>query len=324
VKPVLVIFSAALLVACPGTLRAQSPTGVIATADSLYNAKQYTASAASYRSAFALGPGTAPDYYNAACSAALAGDSSTALAWLDSAVARGWTNINHLETDPDLSALHATAGWTVLMERLRSIVAEIEKGYDKPLRAELLAIDEDDQGIRREFVAVVDSEGWKSPRADSLAKIMASRDSVNLVKVKAILDSLGWVGPKKVGAQANNTLFLVIQHSDLATQQRYLPMMLDAVARGDAARSNLALLEDRVALGEGRKQLYGSQIGVDDSTGKYFIRPLEDPDNVDARRAQMELGPLADYVKRWGIVWDPAQFKIEQARRETTSPGGKK
>jgi hypothetical protein len=296
--------------------KAQSPLLIITTAESLYTAKDYTASAAAYRSAFATAPGIALNYYNAACSAALAGDTSTALAWLDSAVVKGWRNLNHLETDTDLSSLHVTAGWAAVTRKLRSIVEEIEKNYDKPLQKELITIYEDDQGIRREFLAVVEKEGWKSPAADSLGKIMSARDSVNLVRIKAILDEKGWVGPGKVGGQANAALFLVIQHADLATQQKYLPMMREAAARGDAQRSNLALLEDRVALGEGRKQTYGSQIGTDDSTGKNYVLPLENPDSVDARRAEMGLGPLAEYVNRWGIVWDPAEYKIEQSFRD--------
>jgi hypothetical protein len=320
--PAVVLLLTALLLITVGA-RAQSPAAFISAAESLYTAKSYPASAASYHAAFALSPGRAPDYYNAACSAALSGDTSTALAWLDSAVAKGWKNLNHLETDTDLSSLHTTAGWTTVTGKLRSIVDEIEKNYDKPLQKELIAIYEDDQGIRREFLAAVEKDGWKSPAADSLGNIMSARDSVNLVRIKAILDEKGWVGPGKVGGQANMTLFLVIQHADLATQQKYLPMMREAVARGDAEKPNLALLEDRVALGEGRKQLYGSQIGTDDSTGKNYVLPLEDPDNVDARRAEMGLGPLAEYVKRWGIVWDPAEYKAEQAKREVTLPAGK-
>ena len=306
-----------------GKAPAQSPSAALSEADSLYSAKQYAASAGAYRAAFAISPGTAADYYNAACSAALAGDTATALAWLDTAVARGWTNLRHLETDTDLGSLHATAGWAVVTGKLRAIVAEIEKDYDKPLQQELLGIFDDDQAIRREFMDVVDREGWKSPLADSLGRVMAVRDSANLVKVRAILDEKGWVGPKKVGGQANGTLFLVIQHSDLATQQKYLPMMREAASRGDAPKSSLALLEDRVALGEGRKQRYGSQIGVDDSTGRNYVLPLEDPDGVDARRAEMGLGPLADYVKRWGIAWDPAEYQKEQALREAKGPARK-
>jgi hypothetical protein len=84
------------------------------------------------------------------------------------------------------------------------------------------------------------------------------KDSGNQLKVKAILDKYGWVGEDEIGPQANNTLFLMIQHADLATQQTYLPMMRKAVADSKAEPSALALLEDRVALGEKRRQTYGS------------------------------------------------------------------
>lgn len=46
-----------------------------------------------------------------------------------------------------------------------------------------------------------------------------------------------------------------------------------------------------MALGEGRKQTYGSQIGFDESTNKYYVLPLEDPDRVDQRRASVGLRP---------------------------------
>ncbi len=85
--------------------------------------------------------------------------------------------------------------------------------------------------------------------------------------------------------------------------------MREAVQQKKANASSLALLEDRVALGEGRKQVYGSQIGFDEPTGKMYVLPLEDPDHVDKRRATMGLGPLADYVKRWNITWDVEAYK---------------
>lgn len=86
-------------------------------------------------------------------------------------------------------------------------------------------------------------------------------------------------------------------------------MMREAVKNGKAQGSNLALLEDRVALGMGKKQIYGSQIGRDETTNLYYVSPLEDPDNVDKRRAEVGLGPLADYVSKWNIKWDVEQYK---------------
>jgi hypothetical protein len=67
------------------------------------------------------------------------------------------------------------------------------------------------------------------------------------------LDKYGWLGADVVGGQGNSTLFLVIQHSDQATQEKYLPMMREAVKNGKAQGSSLALLEDRAALGQRQK-----------------------------------------------------------------------
>lgn len=147
------------------------------------------------------------------------------------------------------------------------------------------------------------------------------KDSINLIKVSEILDKNGWVGADKIGGQANQTLFLVIQHADLETQQKYLPMMREAVKINNASASALALLEDRVRLREGNRQIYGSQIGTDHNTQMNYVLPLEDPRNVDLRRAEVGLGPLADYVIKWDIIWDVEEYikllpKIEALQTE--------
>jgi hypothetical protein len=70
----------------------------------------------------------------------------------------------------------------------------------------------------------------------------------------------------------------------------------------------LALLEDRVALRTGHKQIYGSQI-TSNAAGENVVDALDDPENVDKRRAEVGLGPLADYVRRWNITWDPIAYQ---------------
>jgi hypothetical protein len=82
-----------------------------------------------------------------------------------------------------------------------------------------------------------------------------------------------------------------------------------------AVAGNLALLEDRVALREGRKQIYGSQVGTDTVTRKNYLLPLEDPDNVDARRAKVGLGSLADYLKSFDIEWNVDEYKKQEAEK---------
>lgn len=74
--------------------------------------------------------------------------------------------------------------------------------------------------------------------------------------------------------------------------------MRTAVKEGKTQADWLALLEDRVALGEGKKQLYGSQLFWDKVAKKSYVAPLEDPDNVDSRRKSVGLEPMAEYLKQ--------------------------
>ena len=86
-------------------------------------------------------------------------------------------------------------------------------------------------------------------------------------------------------------------------------MLREAVKKGNAQPAYLAMLEDRVALGKGEKQIYGSQIGHDQKTGEYYVSPLIDPDNVDKRREEVGLGPIQEYISNWGITWDVEEYK---------------
>jgi len=287
----------------------QDYKSILAEADRLYNSKEYEKSVSKYKEAFKIEQKKAGDLYNAGCSASLLGDKKLAFEWLNLAFKNGWTNIKHLKTDTDLTALHDSKKWNKLLTAMQKEVDKKEANYDKPLQAKLLAIFDDDQVIRQQFISAQKEFGYQSKQVDSLGKIMSYKDSINLIKVTEILDKNGWVGIDKIGGQANQTLFLVIQHSDLKTQQKYLPMMREAVKNKNANGSALALLEDRVGLGEGKRQVYGSQIGQDNETQKYYVLPLDDPDNVDKRRAEVGLGPLADYVKRWDIIWNVEEYK---------------
>jgi hypothetical protein len=287
----------------------QSYKELVSAAETAYRSLEFKKSAELYAKAFKIENKSALDLYNAACSEALSGNKSSALKYLEASIDNGWSNLQHFKTDSDLNSLHGTTEWDALVSKLQKNVEKIEANYDKPLQKELLQIFSDDQEIRKLFTETVKAHGYQHPKIDSLGKIMRYRDSTNLIKVKKILDERGWVGSNLVGSMANQTIFLVIQHSDLETQKKYLPMMRDAVRKGNASSSGLALLEDRIAIREGRKQIYGSQIGVIPNTNEHYVLPLEDPDNVDKRRAEVGLGTLSEYVKNWSMTWDAQAYK---------------
>jgi hypothetical protein len=290
---------------------------LIKKADSCYNIKTFTLSTDYFAEAFKIEHTNPKHLYNGACATALANDINKAFDWLNLSVDNGYVNITHLKIDSDLTVLHSKKEWEKLIIKLEKKIEIIEVNYNKPLQKELLSVYEEDQGIRIKFMSIYKNPNSDRKKIDSIGKIMNYKDSLNLIRVSKILDTKGWVGEDVVGEEANKTLFLVIQHADLQTQQKYLPMMREAVKKGNASGANLALMEDRVALREGRKQIYGSQIGMNRDTKQNYVSPLEDPENVDQRRAKVGLQPIADYVSQWQIKWDVEQYKRDLPTLET-------
>ncbi|MBK9567849.1 MAG: DUF6624 domain-containing protein [Saprospiraceae bacterium] len=281
-------------------------------ADSLYNAKDYKKSAMTYSEAFkAIGwKGTSNDRYNAACSWALAGVPDSAFFQLDRiATKSNYTNLAHITNDADLHSLHGDKRWAPLLAIIKDNKEKEEVNLDKTLVAILDTVYIEDQKYRQQIKDIESKFGWESKEMQDHWKIINEKDSINLIKVCKILDTHGWIGPDIVGRQGSSAIFLVIQHADLPIQEKYLPLMREAVKNNKAQGSSLALLEDRVALRQGKRQIYGSQVGRDDESGQHYVLPLEDPDNVDVRRASVGLPPLADYVNNWQIKWNPEQYK---------------
>jgi len=135
------------------------------------------------------------------------------------------------------------------------------------------------------------------------------KDSINLIIVKQILDERGWVGADVVGENGNRVLYFVIRGADFKTQEKYLPMLREAVSKGNAIAKDLALLEDRTALRKREKQIYGTQVSYDIERGERYVLPLLDPDNVDKRRAEVGLETIQEYISKWNMTWDVEEYK---------------
>lgn len=175
-----------------------------------------------------------------------------------------------------------------------------ESKIDHKLAAQLDSIFKLDQLVRNNYLKAREINA--APQvADSLLKVMLKTDQENLTAVKAIIDKHGWLGPQKVGFNGANGLFLVIQHADLKTQQHYLPIIREAEKKGELLSSHLAILEDRINMREGKKQLYGSQGFTDYETGKKYIYPVADVNNLDNRRKSMGMPPMKQYEADWNV-----------------------
>jgi len=123
-------------------------------------------------------------------------------------------------------------------------------------------------------------------------------DAANMKRLAEIVDAFGWPGVRFAGA-ASQTAFLVLQHADHDSQRKYLPLLREAVKRHDAIGGDLAMLEDRVRVADGKPQLYGTQL----ANNPMRFQPIEDEAHVDERRASVGLPPLAEYAKMFGLSY---------------------
>ena len=181
--------------------------------------------------------------------------------------------------------------------------------YDS-LTTVLLRILEVDQHDRNQMEGVAARFGGDSPQMKALGRHMKQADSLNLIEVERILTRYGWLSSFKIGPDANRALFMVIQHADLVAQEKYLPMMTQAVKEGSLKADSFALLQDRMALNKGQKQIYGSQVAWNMKTNQYYLMAMENPDQVDQRRASVGLVPIAVYILDCcNLVWDLPAYK---------------
>ncbi|CAN5558205.1 hypothetical protein BH09BAC4_BH09BAC4_26450 [soil metagenome] len=183
---------------------------------------------------------------------------------------------------------------------------KVAEGRNPVLERELKEIFRADNQPRLRLDSIGRQYGFNSPQTKSLWAEISRVDSINLPKIERILQQYGYPGKHLVGEKQNITAWLVIQHSPLAIQEKYLPLIQKAADQGELDKSSAALLVDRIRVYKGQKQLYGSQVKLGTgANGKNSFDPIEDEINVDKRRADVGLPPIKDYARHWGFEYIP-------------------
>ena len=306
------------LLMVPAVSRAQYDT-YIWKADSLFMFGEFAQSSAMFDKAFQTGqPVEGRHLYNAACVAALAGDKDVAFKRL---FARMKTDPNWytdgIGDDKDLLSLHDDVRWKTFLDSLSVRQERVERHYDKPLRKRLQEIGKADQDIRHEYIKAR-SASVHQTKIDSLLREMQRIDSLTQAEICDILDKRGFVGREKVG-DACAVFWLVIQHAPVELERKYLPEFQKAAAKGDIAPSQVAMMEDRVSMFEGKPQKYGSQI-VEGTYGARVVYTLLNPKKVDVWRKEVGLEPLAEYLKNMGASM-PVSAEVLHTQRGLLQQG---
>lgn len=267
-------------------------------ADSMFIKQNFKQSNECFSKAFTFQNCIIPYHlYNAACAAAKDENINTAFSRLFQYIKidKNWYS-EKIKEDNDLVSLHSDPRWNILIDTLTKRQQYFERNYNKPLRSKLKNMMKKDQEIRYKYLNARKAVPSDTNLINTLAKEMAKIDRMNVKEVCKILDSCGWVGKEQIG-DACNALWIIIQHSNLNIQKKYLPFIREATKKGDISHSQLAMLEDRINVWSGLPQKYGSQII------KGNIAPLLDTLKVDEWRKEVGLPPLSEYAKRSGIEW---------------------
>jgi hypothetical protein len=109
----------------------------------------------------------------------------------------------------------------------------------------------------------------------------------------------GYPTIKMVGKESSNHFFYLVQHADadLEFQAQMLGFLKKEVKKGNVKGSDFAYLTDRVLLGQGKPQLFGSQLEYN-SQGNALSRNLTKPQKVNQRRHKYGMETLEAYLKR--------------------------
>ncbi len=272
----------------------QSFKDLISEGSKFYHEKNYSASFESYKKAFENGDGEilSGHYYNAACSAALAGEKKQALKMIDKSVEAGWQDKTWMNQDSDLESIKGHKKWKKAIAKIDKKIDEYVATLKNPeLRSELLEMMAIDQELRK---SLSDYEGDERKIVwDQIKEV----DHKNTERMKQIIAEQGWPTYDDVGEDGAGAAWILVQHADQqpAFQEECLPMIKAAYEKGQAKGSNYAYLYDRVALKKGQKQRFGSQ-AFTNQAGERAFQKIEDEWLVNERREKYGMGPLEEYA----------------------------
>jgi hypothetical protein len=162
---------------------------------------------------------------------------------------------------------------------------ELTPPADAALAAELRTMATADKEVRERWM--------KDQQNQALREEVRALDAKHVARLEQIIAAHGWPGISLVGYNGMHDTWLIAQHGGRDYLPRVLPLMYEAVLKGELDESLYGTSLDRVLTYQDKPQMYGTQF----KPGSCEPYPIDDPANVDARRKRAEMPPLADYTK---------------------------
>lgn len=183
----------------------------------------------------------------------------------------------------------------ILEEMFRWHLDRAPEGEDVILASRLPERDFPDEiRVLREQLRAMVTEDQDARMAFDQAR-MEAVDLKNRPEVLRIFERYGWVTNSLAGKDGAHDFWLLIQHQTPEIQQQLLPALEKAAQAGNASMSDYAYLYDRVQMGLGKPQHWGSQVKCEG--GKPMLYAVDDRSGLDARRKQLLMPPVQEYLQ---------------------------
>lgn len=277
-------------------------SGHLSRADSLLRAGDVGLAVEEYRTMYCQNRNDRLVIYNYACALSLAGQPDSAISYLEKVVEIG-PSVSIL-TDPDLLAARESAGWEEFENGLVAVLNEKTGNSikDTDYASSLWRLLCLDQTGFYEMGIAVRKLGPGSPVVTALRRMQVLQNETNLKELEVLLESRGWPEKSKVGSEASEAPFYVLQHSNAAAQEKYIKLFEEACIKNEGNWQQYVLMFDRMRMNQNLPQRYGTHAIMDNrATGEMKLYPLEDESRVDEWRKEKGLEPLNDYLTREGI-----------------------
>jgi len=163
---------------------------------------------------------------------------------------------------------------------------------NEALKKELISLAHNDQALLR---AVKDAGELLD---DTYHPQLKKLHTENTKRAIEIVREGGWPAISQVGEEGSDAMWLIVQHSVLDPEFMLscIPQLERLVHEGEAKGWQLAFLQDRVLMLQGKPQIYGTQHELD-SNGELQPYRLACPEEVDERRKAAGLEPLVEKTR---------------------------
>ena len=145
-----------------------------------------------------------------------------------------------------------------------------------------------DQTARRVMLA--------HPGDDAAIRAVVQVDDDDVAWLTRLLKQEGFPRVDQIGEVGLHLVWVIVQHADRdpPLQRLVLKAFERLHAANEVSGDDLARLTDRILVNQNQPQRYGTQFGW--ASGRFDPKNIADAPNVDVRRRELGLMPLADYA----------------------------